>query len=231
MRAPRFDWIAAICAAGAIAGCSHHSKAPMAATEPEPAGQYAGEPAPAEPAAPMASEGDHDCALDIDLTGAEVKTIDIDGGVALVFTSDTGDAADLQHRVRMMMRGEAGAGSAAGQGGATGTGVGNSTVGDAGDADPDRTKLGDDQTPKVAIPPPPGADTTGDVAGETTDMSTYAVRHTLSGVPAIGKVIDVPGGARVELRAQDPADVDALREHARQHVAEVTGGECKHNAG
>jgi hypothetical protein len=173
----------------------------------------------------MAAPADvHACALDIDLTGTQVRAVDIDGGVALVFTSDAADPRDLQHRVRMMARGEAGAGSAAGQGGVTGTGVANS-------AGEPTIPSGKDQTPKVAIPPPPGADTTGDVAGETTDMSTYAVRNTLSGVPAIGKVIDAADGAHLELRAQDPADVDALREHARQEVAEITAGECRHSAG
>lgn len=40
------------------------------------------------------------------------------------------------------------------------------------------------------------------------------------------EVEDLDDGARLTLRAEDPDDVDALREHARAHAARMASGDC-----
>lgn len=44
--------------------------------------------------------------------------------------------------------------------------------------------------------------------------------------PAEATVVDVPGGARIELQALDTVDVDALREHVREHSEAMRAGAC-----
>lgn len=54
-------------------------------------------------------------------------------------------------------------------------------------------------------------------------------RGTPSSAPmpsARAQVVEVPGGARVELRAIDPAEVDALRERVREHGQAMRAGSC-----
>lgn len=43
---------------------------------------------------------------------------------------------------------------------------------------------------------------------------------------ATATVGDIEGGARLVLRPKDPAQLGALREHARMHTARMAGGEC-----
>lgn len=44
--------------------------------------------------------------------------------------------------------------------------------------------------------------------------------------PAHAEVVDIEGGARIELHALDARDVDALREHVREHGERMRAGAC-----
>ncbi len=44
--------------------------------------------------------------------------------------------------------------------------------------------------------------------------------------PSRASVVDVDGGARLELHALEAADVDALRAHVRQHGESMRAGAC-----
>jgi hypothetical protein len=98
----------------------------------------------------------------MDVSGTSVTTADVEGGVALSFTTSSGDVADLRQRVRRMaemhshMHGEGG----------------------------------------MVMP------------------------------PATATIEDIPGGARLILRPEDPAQLAALREHARMQASAMTRGEC-----
>lgn len=98
-----------------IAGCHHNHTTPVAATT-EPTGSSTmgqsttdntpiPEPLPAEPSTTEAAPGNpttmaSTCPMDVE--GAQVTTATIDSGIALVFTTLTGDATDLRTRVRQM---------------------------------------------------------------------------------------------------------------------------------
>ena len=98
-----------------IAGCHHDHTTPVAATTEPPGSSTMGqstadttpvpEPQPTEPSTTATAPGNptamaSTCPMDVE--GAQVTTATIDNGIALVFTTLTGDATDLRTRVRQM---------------------------------------------------------------------------------------------------------------------------------
>lgn len=92
--------------------------------------------------------------------GTTVAASDVDGGVALAFTTRSGDVEELRRRVRRMAEMHAGHGGMGMMPAATAT------------------------------------------------------------------VEDVDGGARIALIATDPAQQEALRQHAHMHAGQMQGGQC-----
>lgn len=146
--------IAAIMA-GSLGACGTKNGA-----QPEPVVATA---APA--AAPRPEPGEKlaspECPLQI--PGTTVTSADVEGGVALAFTTLTGDAAELRRRVQRM-------------------------------------------------------------------TETHHQHHTGGvmgmGPPSTASSEDIEGGARLILKPQDPAQLEALRQHARSHAARMAEGEC-----
>lgn len=133
------------------------------------------------------------------ISGTTVTSADVEGGVALAFTTSTGDVAELRQRVRrmaemhkhrhatggMMMEGH-GAGGAASEH-------------DHGAA---------------AKPGHEGGGRGGMMMGGM----------MMPGATA--SVEDSEGGARLILRPKDPGRLEALREHARMRADRMAHGEC-----
>jgi hypothetical protein len=130
--------------------------------------------------------------------GTTAKTADVEGGVALSFTT-SGDVADLRQRVRgmaemhnrhhsdgMMMGGQQGAGG------------------------------GSREHPHGS----------GAAAGDGCCGERMMMHGGMMMPSATASVEDIPGGARIILRPKDPAKLGALREHARMHAARMAQGEC-----
>lgn len=93
--------------------------------------------------------------------GTTVASEDVDGGVALAFTTSSGDVSELQRRVTHM-------------------------------------------------------------------AEMHNQRHAAGGMmpAATASAENVDGGARIVLRPSDPAQLDALREHARTHAEQMSHGAC-----
>jgi hypothetical protein len=116
-------------------------------------------------AAPAEEPGDgvtsHECPMQV--PGTTVTASDVEGGVALAFTTHGGDVAELRERVQRM-------------------------------------------------------------------TETHHQHHS-GGVmgmapPSTAASEDIEGGARLVLKPQDPAQLEALREHARTHAARMAEGDC-----
>lgn len=154
MKTQAMIWTATVAAAllGACGAKSGTQSEPMTASA-----------APA--AAPIEEPGDrvtsHECPLQIQ--GTTVTASDVEGGVALAFTTHGGDVAELRERVQRM-------------------------------------------------------------------TETHHQHHS-GGVmgmapPSTAASEDIEGGARLIFTPQHPAQLEALREHARTHAARMAEGDC-----
>jgi hypothetical protein len=65
----------------------------------------------------------------------------------------------------------------------------------------------------------------GEMYGEM--MGSGGMHGGMPMVPSRATVEDIPGGARLVIAPDDPAQVAALRDHARPHVAMMQKGECR----
>lgn len=167
-------------------------------------------PAVAEPPAPapggMMAQLRAGCPMMAE--GATVAVSDTDNGVALTFTTASGDVGDLRtragHMTQMysMHHGQRGMMWHAHGGGMMGAGPGPGAMGGAGMAHG------------------PGAMGGG--------MAHGAGMAGPSGMmPAASATVEeVDGGARILLTPTDPADLEALRQHVRAHSERMGSGEC-----
>ncbi len=105
----------------------------------------------------------------MEVAGATVTPDDVEGGVALAFTTSGGDVAELRQRVWRM-----------------------------------GAMHNQDHAPGGMMM---------EGGGMTMPAATATVAH-------------IEGGARVVLRPNDPAQLDALRDHVRTHADQMARGEC-----
>jgi hypothetical protein len=133
--------------------------------------------------------------------GTNVTSADVKGGVALAFTTRTGDVAELRQRVRraaeMHNRHDAGSGMMMGRHGRG-----------SDDTNPPGHGAG-------AAPGQVGSDREGMIMGDGMMMPA-----------ATASVEDIKGGARLFFQPKDPAQLEALRKHVRTHVERIARGEC-----
>ena len=137
------------------------------------------------------------------VAGTSVRTEDVEGGVAIAF-STTGDVAELRRRVAHMV--EMHDRSAGG-----GRQHGMAMHGHQGSAAPGHHHHGS--------PPAAGGQAPGRAMGGP----------GMSGprMPAAdARSEDVEGGARMVLTPRDPTELTALREHTRQMAERMATGEC-----
>lgn len=178
----RNNSILGLCVAGlALAGCGGGETEPAPASQAsagaEQTGQGMGQGGMhgrhGSRGGMMGGEGgamamDHECPMNVD--GADVSAEDVDGGVALVFTTAEPDQVEeLRERVRGMAemhqrRATSGAGG----------------------------------------------------------MGRGMMMHP----PSSSTVVDIEGGARLEMRADAPDDVTALRQHVRMRAERMSQGTC-----
>lgn len=171
-----------------LAGCDSKS-----GTQSEPT---------ASVAAPLAQEHgmgmmEGKCPMQVPTT--TVKSADVDSGVALAFTTSTGDVAELRQRVRrmaemhnhqhdnggMMMRGHG---------------------------------------PDVVAEHAHGS---GAGPGDAADGRSGMMMGGGMMMPAAtASVEDIEGGARLVLRPKEAGKLEALREHARMRAERMANGEC-----
>lgn len=133
--------------------------------------------------------------------GTTVAAVEVEGGVALDFTT-TGDVGDLRQRVRSM---------AERQDYGSGYGMSMDFGADPGDGYMDNHDPTDHRMR--------GGGMMGHGMMGHGNMMSY-------GSSAAGSVEDVEGGARLSFRLEDPAEVDALRGRARTWVAHMGRPEC-----
>lgn len=145
------------------------------------------------------------CPMMIDPATTQITTSDTDAGVQIVFTT-SGDVNDLRERVRRMaakheqmagMHGKAMGGEMQGGGMQDGMHGGGMQGG--------------------GMQGMHGGSMQGGEQGGMTHMEM---------VPSRATVEDVPGGARLLLVPDDPAQVAALRQHVRMHAAMMQKGQC-----
>jgi hypothetical protein len=133
--------------------------------------------------------------------GTTVTSADVEGGIALVFTTSTGDVAKLRQRVQRMAEmhnhHHVAGGMMMG-----GHGVGGAT---------DEHEHGADAGPGHG-----GGGRGGMMMGGGMMMPA-----------ATASVEDFEGGARLILRPKDPAQLEALREQARMRAGRMARGECQ----
>ena len=122
-------------------------------------------PAAAPTEEPNDAVTSHECPMQIPAT--TVTSSNVEGGVALAFTTHGGDVAELRARVQRM-------------------------------------------------------------------TETHHQHHSGSVMgmapPSTASSEDIEGGARLVLKPQDPAQLEALREHARTHAARMAEGDCPEHA-
>jgi hypothetical protein len=132
--------------------------------------------------------------------GTTVTSADLEDGVALVFATSTGDVAELRRRVQRMaeMHNRYHA-------------AGEMMMGDQGPGGAGAEK----EHGAGAAPGHEGRDRGGMMMGGGMMMPA-----------ATAAVEDIEGGARLVLRPKDPAQLEALREHARMMAGRMARGEC-----
>jgi hypothetical protein len=135
-----------------------------ASTSAHPGGTARSETA--EHAGPMHGNHHHGmmgmCPMNVPGTAATVT--DVEGAVAISFTTRTGDVAELRRRVRHM--------------------------------------------------------------AEMHAQHQGCEMHQMKMVPSTATVVDIDGGARMVLVPNDPAQLAALRQHARDHATMMASGRC-----
>ena len=131
--------------------------------------------------------------------GTTVAATEVEGGIGLSFTTTTGDVAELRQRVRRMaeMHNQRGGHTMMGSRGA----------------------------------PAPGADAEQQHgaqagAGHGGSRGGMMMGGGMMMPAATASAEDIEGGARLILQPKDPAQLGALREHARMKAQRMAGGEC-----
>jgi hypothetical protein len=175
---------------GAAAGC-----ATTKSTAPQPAATAA---APAHEQGMGMGMMAGMCPMQV--PGTTVAATDVEGGVALSFTTSTGDVNDLRQRVHHMadMHDQM-----HGQGGMMGGMGGSPTEGAAPAEHPHDAGAGQGACPQGM-------------------MKSGGMMMP----PATASAEDIPGGARLILQPKDPAQLGALREHTHMHAERMAKGEC-----
>jgi len=113
------------------------------------------------------------------VAGTAVTPADVEGGVALAFTTKSGDVTELRQRVRRM------------------------------------AEMHNNHH------------ATGGMMGGMHDGGSGMMKDGGMMMPAATAAVeDVEGGARLVLRPTDPAQLEALREHARTRAGRMASGEC-----
>jgi hypothetical protein len=235
MRDRKLLLCAVLAAAGGAAACSHNDRAlatPSASTAPSGPDMTAQMPPP--PLTTLPSQSSSDCPMTVE--GAQVTVDRMDGGVAYVFTTQTGDVAQLRDRVRKISDQIEHDQSGMDSSGARTPGVSPSTSGDvagpsggypSGTAQNDRKDQNPTGLPNNNPSGPAGAQgNTNTPNGAGIASSGVGNMHSLSSVPAHAIVIDIDRGARLELRPLRSEDLDALRTHAEHHAAVMASGQC-----
>lgn len=130
--------------------------------------------------------------------GTTVTSADVEGGSALAFATSTGNIAELRQRVRHMaeMHNRHYA-------------AGGVTMGDGGTASVQHEREAG------AVPVHDAGDREGMILSGGMMMTV-----------ATASVEDIESGARLILRPKNPAQIHALREHARIRARRMAGGEC-----
>ena len=188
-----FVALASVLFGAAIWSCSNDQ------TPPESAETRSAQEQQTPPAMPSAEDGMMEqlrAGCPMVVQGADVTVTDTEGGVALIFMTDTGDVADLRTRVQHM------AGMyemAHGQAGMMWQHIGSEGMGYGGPGMGGEGMGGEGMGHMAGRGPMPAASTT---------------------------MTDTDLGARVELRPTDPSQLDALREHVRWHQQRMHSGEC-----
>ena len=127
-----------------------------------------------------------------------VRSADVEGGVALDFTTSTGDVAELRQRVRRM----ADMHNQRHQGGMM-MGGPHEVGGAPGEHQHD-----------------------GGASGQRGCCEGMMKSGGMMMPPATATVEDITSGARIVLRPKDPAQLGTLREHARMRADRMARGEC-----
>lgn len=175
-------------------------------TPPGPAETGSAQEQQASPAMPSAEDGIMEqlrAGCPMVVQGTDVTAADTEGGVALTFTTETGDVADLRTRVQHMAQMY---GMHHGQAGMMWHNMGGEGMGHGG----------------------PGMGGEG-MGHEGTGMGGPGMDHMAERGPmpaASTTMTDTDLGARLELRPTDPSQLDALREHVRWHQERLHSGEC-----
>ena len=166
----------------------------------------------------------------MEVVGAQVSTTAIDGGVALVFTTTTGDTEDLRMRVRQMATkmqsdGQLGAGMPADTGTVAGTGPATGTVTGPG--------------PATGTAPATGTGTTGTTGTGTTGTVTAPGTGATGGMTSVmggrvdfdATVVDIEQGARIEIRPRDRTQLERVRADVQAEASQLSSGTCEVRGG
>ena len=201
-------WPVAAAALCATAACASRAQAPSS-TYAEPAA----EPVETRPAPARAS---HDMIADcpMDVAGASVTAENIDGGIALVFTTQSGEVVELRGRIARLADNidQPHAGTSTRYPGSPSTTAPGTAPATPGTPPPSAGPI-----PPTTISPAPG----------NTTPARRTFGDTLTGNIAVkAEVVELPDGARLELRADSSADVEPLRARARENAVQMASGMC-----
>lgn len=148
--------------------------------------------------------GDHPGMMDgmcpMKVPGTTVAATDVEGGIGLSFTTTTGDVTELRQRVRRMAEMH--------------NNGGPKMMGSHGVS-------AEDESGEHQHDAQPG---TGQSGGGQGSMMMGGGHMMMPAATASAE--DVDGGARLDLKPKDPAQLEALREHVRMKAQRMANGEC-----
>jgi hypothetical protein len=175
-----------------IGSCSTSKTQSELAETPQPPAS-----APAADGGTMIQQSAAGCPMVV--PGAEPAVSDTEGGIALEFTTSTGDVADLRARVAKLAQMYQ---MQHGRGGMMWHHMGGSSAAQGGHG-------------------------MGHMGGQHGHGMGAMGTNGKGPMPAVSATVtDLDKGARLELRPTDPAQLDALREHLRAHQQRMHAGEC-----
>lgn len=151
-----------------------------------PASQPAQAQAPSPGTQPMTGEQKMASMCPMMVPGTRVTSEDIEGGTAMVFTTTSGDVADLRARARRM------------------------------------AEMHNQMGQHMMGPGMHG----GMHGGEGMHGGGEGMQSGMMMVASDATVVDIEGGARMELRPRDPAQLDELRAQTRKHSQRMASGQC-----
>jgi len=174
----RLPFLLAATALLSLGGCA--SSQPNTRTEPSAQAQGGESTQPMCAMCPMKVEG------------AQVAASDVEGGVALTFTTATGDVEALRAQV---------------------------------------ARMAERHNAHHAGAPASGSSEQGccQQAGQGQHGPGHPGKHAAMGMPmmaAKASVEEVPTGARMVLKVEDPANLEPLRQHVHQHAEMMSKGGC-----